>query len=388
MGGHPVSSPLDPFDIDEPWRAHVPASADPGPRPAGGPRSSWSLSRGTRLWLVGLALVMLVLWAGTLVHPRYVIYRPGPVLDTLGSAGETPFIDIRDRTTYPTTGSLDATTVSMWGGPGYDVNVWEYLQARVDDDAIVQPYAEVFPETATAEQVKEETHAEMVGSQEDAVAVALRAVDLKVPEKVVVTQVLQEGPAAGRLRPDDVITAVGSTPVVTRGDVRKLLQTSPAGGSTTVTVLRDRKQFPVSVTPIEHNGVRLLGIGLTSTFTFPVKVTVNAGAVGGPSAGLMFSLGIFDKLTPGSLTGGKKIAGTGTIDSSGQVGPIGGIQLKMRGAARAGATWFLAPVGDCSEVVGHVPDGLRDVKVATFAEGRAAVEAIAAGTADSLPRCS
>jgi PDZ domain-containing protein len=103
---------------------------------------------------------------------------------------------------------------------------------------------------------------------------------------------------------------------------------------------------------------------------------------------MMFSLAIFDKLTPGALTGGAKIAGTGTIASDGTVGPIGGIQQKLYGARDGGARWFLAPSANCNEVVGHVPDGLSVVKVSTFAEARSAVEAIAAHKGDAQPRCT
>jgi PDZ domain-containing protein len=103
---------------------------------------------------------------------------------------------------------------------------------------------------------------------------------------------------------------------------------------------------------------------------------------------MMFALAVYDKLTPGALTGGAKIAGTGTIDSVGAVGKIGGIQQKLVGAKRGGATWFLAPAGNCDEVVGHIPDGLNVVKVASFVQARDAVEAIAAKHTASLPRCT
>ena len=119
-----------------------------------------------------------------------------------------------------------------------------------------------------------------------------------------------------------------------------------------------------------------------------VKVTMDGGEIGGPSAGMMYALGTIDKLTEDDLTGGLTIAGTGTIDADGKVGAIGGIELKMKGALRDGATWFLAPSDNCSEVVGNVPDGLRDVKVSTLDEAYDALTAIARGDGDSLPRCA
>jgi len=131
----------------------------------------------------------------------------------------------------------------------------------------------------------------------------------------------------------------------------------------------------------------ILCIYLSVDPSLPVTISVNIEGVGGPSAGMMFSLGIIDRLTPGDMTGGNAIAGTGTMSFDGQVGAIGGIQQKMWGAKKDGAEWFLAPRDNCSEVVGHVPDGLRVVSVSTLAEATTAVSSIAEGTGDTLPTC-
>lgn len=131
----------------------------------------------------------------------------------------------------------------------------------------------------------------------------------------------------------------------------------------------------------------MIGVFLSIDYELPVKVTINAGGVGGPSAGLMFGLAIHDVLTPGAATGGQVIAGTGTLDPDGVVGPIGGIRQKMVGARDDGAQWFLAPADNCAEVAGSVPDGLRVVKVGTYAEGVSALKAIGTGTGDSLATC-
>jgi len=117
------------------------------------------------------------------------------------------------------------------------------------------------------------------------------------------------------------------------------------------------------------------------------KVTMHVDSIGGPSAGMMYTLGLIDKLPPANESGGKTIAGTGTIDKDGKVGRIGGIELKMLGAKRDGATWFLAPASNCLDVAGRVPDGLRDVKVATLNEAYQALVAIGKGQADDLPHC-
>ena len=128
--------------------------------------------------------------------------------------------------------------------------------------------------------------------------------------------------------------------------------------------------------------------GLTGADLSKLKVSMHVDDIGGPSAGMMYTLGLIDKLTPADETGGKTIAGTGTIDAKGKVGSIGGIRLKMLGAKRDGATWFLAPESNCGEVVGHVPSGLRDVKVSTLDEAYDALVAIGQGKGDSLPHCT
>lgn len=118
------------------------------------------------------------------------------------------------------------------------------------------------------------------------------------------------------------------------------------------------------------------------------KVRMHVDDIGGPSAGMMYALGLIDKLTEAQETGGRIIAGTGTMDKSGKVGEIGGVRLKMLAAKRDGATWFLAPEGNCDEVAGHVPQGLRDVKVGTLDEAYRALVAIGKGQADDLPHCA
>src|SRR5690606_23641311 len=132
----------------------------------------------------------------------------------------------------------------------------------------------------------------------------------------------------------------------------------------------------------------LIGITLTTDYDFPIDVTIQLDNVGGPSAGMMFALGIVDELTPGPLTGGNDIAGTGTIDATGAVGPIGGIRQKLYGARDAGADFFLAPSSNCDEVVGHIPDGLQVISTSTLTDSLEAIEVIAdGGDVESLPAC-
>src|SRR5690606_2869586 len=134
---------------------------------------------------------------------------------------------------------------------------------------------------------------------------------------------------------------------------------------------------PEKTTDAGGGTIWLVGISLTTDYDFPVDVRLQLDNVGGPSAGMMFALGIIDTLTPGGLNGGKKIAGTGTIDAAGTVGPIGGIRQKLYGARDAGATVFLAPESNCDEVVGHVPDGLDVFRTGTLEESMRILDVIA-----------
>ena len=146
-------------------------------------------------------------------------------------------------------------------------------------------------------------------------------------------------------------------------------------------------QDSASAVGLAHAKAHADELGIDASALQHAKVTMHVDSIGGPSAGMMYTLGLIDKLTPANESGGKTIAGTGTIDKDGRVGRIGGIALKMLGAKRDGATWFLAPASNCSDVAGRVPDGLRDVKVTTLDEAYQALVAIGKGQADDLPHC-
>ncbi len=333
----------------------------------------------------GLVLLAAV---ASLVHLPYAIFRPGPAYNTLGSVqGGRPVIQV-SGTTYPTKGALDFTTVSIYGGPGFPVNVWDLLRARIEPSAHVYPEREIFPAGQTGKQVERENTAEMADSQQEAVAAALRATGRPVPEVISVAQVADKAPAAGVLKVGDTIAGVNGATVSDSAALRAAIQRHRGTGPLPLTIMRGGATLQVRSPTAVVSGRRVLGVSLRLSFRFPLKVQINAGDVGGPSAGLMFSLGIYDKITPGALTGGARIGGTGTIDSHGDVGAIGGIQQKLYGARDAGASWFLAPADNCKDVVGHVPDGLHVVRVATFDQARAAVQSIAAGRTAGLPQCT
>lgn len=348
------------------------------------------LSRRASLWIVSMFIAIVVGALMGIVQLPYAILQPGPVTNTLGSGpGGKPLITIAGKTTYPTSGALDFTTVAVQGGPTNPVNGWEWLSGHLDKTNAVVPENALFPKGVTSKEVDEESAAEMAGSQQEAIAVALRGLGQTVPEVVSISTLAKDSPATGVLLPGDIVVSIDGKAVSTTDSVRAATRAHKPGESAAFIVRRDGKERMLTVNTAKKavGGHTVVGVLLRTSFDFPTKVSINAGEVGGPSAGMMFSLAVYDKLTPGALTGGARIAGTGTIDSAGTVGPIGGIQQKLVGARRGGAAWFLAPADNCGDVVGHIPEGLKVVKVETFRQARDAVEAIAAKRAASLPGC-
>lgn len=348
--------------------------------------------RGGSAMLVLSALVVVLAVGLSFIHPPYAIYEPGPVTNTLEATDGTPVVTVRGARTYPTSGALDFTTVYVSGGPGAPVDGWDVLRAWADPAAEVVPRAEAFPPGASQDEIAEINTKEMANSQQEAIAVALRGLGRTVDEHVVVDAIEKGAPALGALEAGDRITAVDGRRVRTRVEAIRAIRARRVGATVRLSVVRDGTDRVVRVPTVGARvsgggEVPVIGVILAPRFTFPFDVTIDAGEVGGPSAGMMLSLAVRDVLTPGAMTGGKQIAGTGTISERGSVGPIGGIEHKLVGARRAGAQWFLAPADNCSEVRGHVPDGLRVVRVSTHREAVDAVEAIAADRTGALPSC-
>jgi PDZ domain-containing protein len=132
-----------------------------------------------------------------------------------------------------------------------------------------------------------------------------------------------------------------------------------------------------------------VGVSLGTVYDFPIDVENNVGdEVGGPSAGTMFALAIYDRLTPGSLTGGRTVAGTGTMSPDGTVGPIGGVRQKIAGAAAAGAKVFLVPDANCAEAAQGSDHGMTLVRVATFDEAVKELTALAKDPDARVRTCS
>ena len=342
-----------------------------------------AVRRGGLLTASGVGLACAAVLVGLLPVP-YVSLSPGAVRDTLGEHDGKPLLSISGRPVHPTSGALDLTTVSVSGGPGAELTVPDLLLAWVDPDTSLVRREQLYAEDETPQQAQEEGEAEMTGSQEAAKVAALRELGIEVPAGLTIAS----APGGeGGLRAGDVVTAVDGTPVADVADLRARVREAGAGAELAVAVRRDGGEQEVRVEVQEGpDGAPRLGVVL-SPFVLPFRIDFTLADVIGPSAGLMFSLAVVDELTPGAMTGGEHVAGTGSISADGEVGVIGGLRQKLIGARDAGAEWFLAPAPECAEVRGAVPDGLRLVPVTTLRGAREAVEAIGRGDTADLPSC-
>lgn len=344
-------------------------------------------NRSLTLSVAMLASAVLLAVLALLPAP-YAVSSPGPTRDTLGEHAGEPLITITGAQTYDATGELLLTTVSTTGRPDYPSNLLSVITGWFQGATAVRPAELVFPPDITQDEFDQSNEAAMVSSQENATVSALEELGYEVPATMTIAGATEDSGAAGIVQEGDVLVSMDGEPLTTYSQlVDRLFETEP-GSTVRLGVLRDGQPLDLEVVTSEREGGgSQLGVYIDPQFDLPVDVSIKIDDIGGSSAGMMFALGIIDKLTPEDEANGAVIAGTGTMDAVGRVGAIGGIQQKLAGARRDGAEWFLAPAANCDEVVGHVPDGLRVVKVETLHEAREAVVAIGAGQGDDLPTC-
>jgi PDZ domain-containing protein len=339
-------------------------------------------------------LGLLIVIAASIPVP-YVLLEPGPVFNTLGSDSGKPIIKIAGTKTYPTTGELNMTTVSESGGPEEGINLFQATWGWLNPDATVLPREALYDEGTTQEEDFQAASEDFSTSQSNAIAAALRYLDKPVHTELTITSISYGAPADGKLHAGDHILSVDGYAATSPARVVQIIRSQKIGTTHAFVVDRANKGTTVKVksaahpddptTKIDERKTPYVGIGVG--YFYRADFTINFGLedVGGPSAGGMFALALIDKLTPGPLTDGKIIAGTGTMSPTGKVGPIGGIQHKLLGASKAGAKLFLAPRSNCDEVVGHIPAGLTVVPVSTLGQAVAAINGFNAG--NKLPQC-
>jgi len=354
--------------------------------------------------LASTLILIALLCAGVFIKVPYSEMSPGPTVNTLGEHGGEPVLQISGHKTYATSGHLNMTTVRVTSAD-YKMNLVEAVYGWLAHDNKVVPHDTLYPDGKTEEQSTQENAEEFSQSQESAKVAALKELDIPVKSWVIVSTVLKDTPAEGRLHAGDVIKAVDGTAVKAPDDVAKLVTKHKPGEDVAFTIVPAKEQAAaekanrtatktqdVTITTKKSDDTgkarAIVGISAGTDHTFPFTVDIKLADVGGPSAGLMFALGIVDKLTPDDLTGGKFVAGTGTIDDDGKVGPIGGIEMKTVGARDKGAQYFLTPKDNCATAAKDTPDGLTLVKVDTIDDALSALKDIRGGKTADLPKCT
>ena len=346
---------------------------------------SWfsRLSLRGRTLVVGGAASAVLVGAAVAIPIPYVAVSPGVTHNVLGSVGDTQVITFTGDGVPAGAdgerageGHLNMTTISVNDG----ITLFESLGLWASGRFALAPREDYFPPDQTVEQVEAQNAQAFRDSQSAAEIAALRY--LNYPNVVYVGNIADGSPSSGVLQPQDKIVGLDGAPITDFPSLQAALASTSPGQTVTVTVDRDGQTVDEKVTlgsnpSVGEQGV--LGIGAVQRPQAPFDITISLERIGGPSAGLMFTLGLIDRLGGQDLTGGKFIAGTGTIDPDGNVGPIGGVLLKMITAREAGATVFLVPADNCAEAVTQIPEGLQLVKVATLEDATQALATLREG---------
>ncbi len=334
------------------------------------------MSRRIAVLTTGALLLLLLGVVGTTLPVPYVAQVPGPTFNTLGDIEGEPIITVQGRERDEVQGNLNLTTVGVSRG---GVNLVQAVRGWFDDEVAVVPEELVYPPDRSEEETREANREAFLTSEQAAESVALGR--LGYPEKVVVKGFAEESPSEGRLEEGDAIEAVDGRPTPDLAALDAVLASVPGGSEVVVDYTRLGQPGTTSVTtrPATERQGSLLGITVLEQPYAPFDVDIQVADVGGPSAGLMLTLGILDLVGDDDLTGGAVIAGSGTIDAEGAVGPIGGITLKMVTARDIDADLFLVPAGNCAEALRVEDPGFPLARVATVDDAIEALADLAAG---------
>jgi PDZ domain-containing protein len=325
------------------------------------------VTRRVRTLLVGCTLLVALLVLVFALPVPYVILSPGETFNTLGDVPgqRTPIIAVTGKTPNQTSGTLILTTVDESTGR---VSIISALAGWLQHDRIVVPHDAIVPPGTSQSKQNQQDTADFVGSQDDASAAAF--CELGYPKGVLIEGYSTGTKAKNLLKVGDGLVSIDGQSADTVDKLTTVLEAATPAEVATVVIERAGIQqtvmVPLIAAPAGSKGARI-GVSVAEGCVAPFQVDLGlADQIGGPSGGLMFALGIMDKVGPTDLTKGLHVAGTGTIDPTGAVGAIGGIQLKMIAAQRAGATVFLAPASNCTDVRGNIPNKLNVVKVDTL----------------------
>ena len=350
------------------------------------------MSRRTVSSLLASGLLAVLFYVAASLPVPYVTMSPGPTVDVLAEDQGEEIVQVAGHPRYRTDGRLELTTIRITS-PDQEIGLWEALTAWFDRSRAVYPREAFYAPDESDQDVQTESTVQMVSSQDTAVAVALTELGFELDKITEVLAVSPDSPAEGKLEIRDQVMSVDGTKVKNASDVARLVRRTPKGESATFVVRRDGRTRTVEVEPEPSEDdpeVPRVGIVVGPSYDFPFDVSVNIDErIGGPSAGLIFSLAVYDTLTPGPLTGGAAVSGTGTISEGGTVGPIGGIQQKIVAAADSGAEIFLVPPRNCESAmaVGLDDEEMRLVKAPTMHSAVKSIKAYVDDPAADLPRC-
>jgi PDZ domain-containing protein len=334
------------------------------------------VTRRTAVLTAGAVLLLLFGLLGATVPVPYVSQVPGPIYDTLGDIKGEQIIEVQGRSPNEVSGELNLTTVGI---SGRGLSLVQAIRGWFDDEVSVVPEESVYPPDRSEEETRQANLDAFLSSERAAEAVALG--HLGYPVKVVVQGLAEDSPAEGQLEEGDALEAVDGQPTPDADTLDDVLRSIPGGSTVTVSYTRLGEPGSTEITTrqAEDRKGSLLGVMILEQPSAPFDVDIQVGKVGGPSAGLMLTLGILDLVGDEDLTDGAVVAGTGTIDQEGNVGPIGGIALKMAAAEDIEADLFLVPAGNCTAALAAADPSFPLARVATLDDALQALADVRAG---------
>tara|TARA_B100000902_G_scaffold206689_1_gene196929 strand:- start:2923 stop:3951 length:1029 start_codon:yes stop_codon:yes gene_type:complete len=317
--------------------------------------------------LVSLLIFSSLSYVALFVDTDYYYMSPGPPYEWE--------ITIEDANSYMPDGNLFQLTVRR-DVANYLLYSWAYLSDSVD----LYPKETILPKGVTPSELTQISLQNMQTSENVAIAVALNSLGYSVKSEgdgVLVVGLLDNSPVKNKLKKNDLIISLSGkddfvNTINSSTQFISLLRTFSIGETVSIGIIRDDKEINIQTTLIEHieyEGEPMVGF-LASTpnqrFTFPIEVDIDTGSVGGPSAGLMMALNVYNKLTENDITNSNVIAGTGTIEIDGSVGPVGGVKQKVIAAKRAGATLILVPTANYDDAKSYEDDETSIIAIETF----------------------
>ena len=328
----------------------------------------YNLSSKNKKLLIVFLFIFIIISSLSLIQTEYYFMSPGP-----------PYqwdIDYGEIENYEFDGSLYQLTVRR-----DEANVLIYFWSLINDSYDLYPREVILPDGVTPKELSEISIQNMRTSENVAIAVALKNVGYEISSKgdgVAVVGILDDSPVKDKLKKGDLLNSINNKNISSATEFISTLRTYSIGETVSIGLLREidgnKKTLTIETTLIEHveyEGEPMVGFLATTVnerFDFPFEIDIKTGNVGGPSAGLMMALNVYNNLIPEDLTNSMIVAGTGTIEIDGSVGPVGGIKQKVIAAKRAGAELILVPVANFDEAKIFETEETAVVAVDSFSE--------------------